>query len=94
MTAAVDNESAVHAALLYYKARALRLLGLDVAARDALTAALRRSKDRPDELLLALRYERADVYEALGRRAQARKDLERIYAADPGYEDVAARLGV
>lgn len=94
MTAAVDNESAVHAALLYYKARALRLLGLDVAARDALTAALRRTKDRPDELLLALRYERADVYEALGRRAQARKDLERIYAADPGYEDVAARLGV
>ncbi len=28
-----------------------------------------------------------------GARARARSDLERIYAEDPRYEDVASRLG-
>ena len=82
----------IHAAILLYKARALRTLGLDEAARDTLTPALRRTKDRPAELLHALRYERALVYEALGRHAQARSDLERLFAENPTYEDVAARL--
>ena len=59
-----------------------------------LTAALRRRKDRPEALMHALRYERADVYEALGQRSRARKDFERLYAEDAGYADVAARLGL
>lgn len=90
----VDNDSAVHAALLLYKARALRGLGLGDAARETLTAALRRKKGRPDDLLKALRYERALVYEDLGRRARARAELEKLYAEDPDYGDVAARLGL
>jgi tetratricopeptide (TPR) repeat protein len=90
----LQNESEVHAALMLFKGRALRALGLEVAARDVLTAALRRRKDRSERLLLALRYERALVYEALGRTKQAREDLQRIYAADPDHSDVAARLGL
>ena len=94
LTHDITNETEIHAAILLYKARALRTLGLDEAARDALTLALRRRKDRPPELLHALRYERALTYEALGRNAQARNDFERLYAKNPGYEDVAKRLGV
>jgi len=90
----VENETPVHGALLLYKARALRALGLPEAAREALTKALRRKKDRPDELLQALRYDRALVYEELGRRKEARRDFERLYAEAPGYEDVAERLGL
>ncbi len=90
----VDNETPIHAALLLYKARALRGLGLLDAARNTLTTALRRKKDRPGDLLRALRYERALVYEALGNGRRARKDLERLYAQAPGYEDVAHRLGL
>ncbi len=90
----VENESALHAALLLYKARALRNLGLDTAARDVLSAILRRTKERPDELLRAARYERALAYEALGQRSRARTEFEKIYAEQPGYEDVAARLGL
>ncbi len=90
----VGNDTPVHAALLLYKARALRGLGLLVAARDTLTLALRRKKDRPQELLRALRYERALVYEALGQGRRARSEFEKLYAEDPDYEDVAARLGV
>lgn len=92
--AGVENESAVHAALLLYKGRALARLGLHTAARDTLTAALRRHKDRPADLLHAIRYERALVYDAMGNDSRAREEFERLYAEDPGYEDVAKRLGL
>jgi len=90
----IENESPIHAALLLYKARALRQLGLTTAARDTLSVALRRKKDRPADLLHALRYERALTYEAMGQKARARADLERIYAEAPEYRDVAKRLGM
>lgn len=89
-----ENTSSVHAALLLYKARALRALGLLTAARDTLTAALRRKKDRDPQLLNALRFERACVYEALGQRTRARREFEKVYAADPQHEEVAQRLGI
>lgn len=90
----LENETPVHAALMLYKGRALRGLGLPEAARDTLTAALRRRKDRPDALLRALRYERALAYRELGRKSRARGELEKLYAEDPDYEDVAQRLGL
>ncbi len=90
----VENESELHAALLMYKGIALHRLGLLAAARDTLTAALRRKKDRSDELLRAIRYERALVYDAMGNAQRARSELGKVYAEDPGYEDVAARLGL
>ena len=94
MAEGIENETPVHTALLLYKARALRGLGLLIAARDTLTGALRRKKDRSGELIRALRYERAMVYEELGQRKRARTELEKLYAEDPDYEDVAARLGL
>jgi len=90
----IENETPVHTGLLLYKARALRGLGLLDAARETLTGALRRKKGRSEELLRALRYERALVYEDLGQRRRARSELEKLYAEAPDYEDVAARLGV
>ncbi|MCF6179473.1 MAG: tetratricopeptide repeat protein, partial [Geopsychrobacter sp.] len=90
----IENESAVHAALLLYKAKALRTLGFLSAARDTLTAAMRRKKGRSDELLRALRYERAQTYEELRQKSLARTEFEKIYAEAPAYEDVAERLGL
>ncbi|MFQ5480942.1 MAG: DUF4236 domain-containing protein [Thermodesulfobacteriota bacterium] len=94
LTQNIENSSPLHTGLLLYKARAFRCLGLFDAARDALTTLLRRKKDRPDDLLLAIRYERALVYDGLGQKKRARKDLEKIYAEAPDYEDVATRLGL
>ena len=94
LTEGVENESAVHAALLLCKAQALRGLGLLDGAVDVLTTTLRRQKDRPDELLRALRYERALVYDGQGQAKKARSEFEKIYAEDPNYEDVATRLKV
>ena len=90
----IENDSVVHTALLLYQAKAMRVLGLRDGARDVLTKALRRKKNRPAELMHALRYERALVYEALGKKKRARSDLEKLYAAAPDYEDVAGRLGL
>lgn len=89
-----QNESAVHAALLLYRAKALHRLGLLDAARSVLTVALRRKKDRPPDLLHALRYERALVYDELGQHKRSRTELEKLYVEAPDYEDVRDRLGL
>ena len=94
MTAEVDNDTPVHAALLLYKGRALRELDLNDAAFRTLTVAFRRKKDRDPDLLRTIRYERALAYEATGRNSRARSELEAIYAEAPDYEDVATRLGL
>ena len=51
----VPNDSAIHAALRLYRARAMRELGLPDAATTLLSETLRRTADRPTELLHALR---------------------------------------
>jgi tetratricopeptide (TPR) repeat protein len=90
----VQNESPVHAALLLYKGKALRRLGLLDAARETLTDALKKTKERSADLLNGLRYERALVYEGLGQSRRARSELEKLFADAPDYEDVATRLGI
>ena len=90
----IENETPIHAALMLYKAKALRHLGLAIAARDTLTAALRRKKGRSGDLLRALRYERALVYEDLGQKSRARAEFEKLYAEAPDFEDVEKRLGL
>jgi tetratricopeptide (TPR) repeat protein len=88
MAGDVTNESPAHAVLMLYKAKALRAQGLHTAARDTLTAALRPTKDRGKDLLLALRYERALVYSAMNQHKRSRTELEKVYAQDAEYEDV------
>lgn len=88
----IENESELHTCLFYYKSDALNKLGLNTAASDLLTQALRKKRDRSVDLLNAIRYLRAIVYEELGKKSQSRKDLEILYSNDPTYEDVAERL--
>lgn len=94
LTEGIENETPIHTALLLYKAKALRKLGLTIAARDILTTALRRKKGRSDNLLHALHYERALVYEDLGQKTRARTELEKLYTEAPDYEDIVERLGI
>jgi tetratricopeptide (TPR) repeat protein len=69
-------------------ARALHEQGLDDAALAVYKDALR-SKKRNPELLKEARYERGKLLLARGKTAQARKDLQTVYAEDPSYRDVA-----
>ncbi|PKP79141.1 MAG: DUF4236 domain-containing protein [Alphaproteobacteria bacterium HGW-Alphaproteobacteria-3] len=93
-TAQVENETPVDTAILLYRGKALAALGLPDAAIDVFTLANRRRKDRPEALLLQIRYDRAVLYDHVGRKAEARREFERVYAEDPGLEDVAERLGI
>lgn len=94
LTASVGNETAIHTALLLLRGQALVRLGMDHAAEGVFTTALRRTTGRSETLLREIRYQRALVYERLGKRVQARRELERVYSEDPGFEDVAHRLSV
>src|SRR5262249_31034261 len=75
LTEGVENESPVHTALLLYKAKALHELNFLDAALEVLSDVLQRKKGRSDELLHALHYERALVYEGLGQGRRARTEL-------------------
>ena len=93
MTVHVENETPVDTAILLYRGKALAALGMPDAAIDVYTLANRRRKDRPEGLMHQICYERAVLYEQAGRRAQARREFEQLYAADPCFEDVRVRLG-
>ncbi len=84
LTNGVTNESDAHAFLLVLRARALREQGMFDAAREALKEAIRRRSVDP-EIRRRGYLERANNHLAQGHRAQARKDLERIYAEDANY---------
>ena len=77
--------------ILIIRARAQRERGVFIPTLTTLREALRFRKRDPF-LLNAARYERALLYEAEGKRALARKDLERIFDHGPGFRDVAQRL--
>ena len=89
-----DNDSDAHAALLMIKGQALQELGLHEAAIQVFTQASRRRKDRDPDLIRQIRYCRALAYEASGKAARGRQELEALYAEDPELEDVAERLGL
>lgn len=94
ITAGVENETPVHTALLWYRGCALVRLGLDAAALEVFTQALRRRADRPPTLLHQIRHERALLHERQERHAQARRDFERLYAEAPEFPGVKRRLGL
>ncbi len=74
-----------------FQAEAMEEKGLDEAALEVYRDTLR-SKKRDPEFLKVARYERAKLYCKLGKKAQATKDLSRIYADDPDYKDVGELL--
>jgi len=45
-----------------------------------------------ETLLQQIRYDRAVLYDDTGQRARARREFERLYAANPELEDIRERL--
>jgi tetratricopeptide (TPR) repeat protein len=94
-TNGVTNEDDGTAFLCTMRGVALREEGHFDAARDAFKEALKSKKREPVVRHRAL-LERARCYEAEGKRALARKDLERILSEDssyPGLQEALAELG-
>jgi tetratricopeptide (TPR) repeat protein len=91
MPTKIENNDDLSAEVLRYKARGLRERGLYEGALELLKEALKSKKRHPD-ILKAVRYERGMTYEAMGKKPQARKDFERLFAEDSSYEDVRQRV--
>jgi len=92
LTRDASNHNDLGVALLHLKGGALFALGRRFAALAALRDALEETANRDPALLKAVRYHRALAYEATGQKKRARRDLERLLATDPAYEDVRERL--
>lgn len=91
MTNSLENIDDATALLLVYRGIAFRECGQYDAAREALKAALK-SKKRADEVRHLGLAARAETYLAEGKKAMARKDLERILAENAEYPEVRTRL--
>lgn len=91
LTEGIKNDDDAAALLCVFRGQAFRAQGFHDAAHEALKEALRsRSRAAPiRHLALA---ERAQNYLAQRKKAQARKDLERILAEDSDYEGVREQL--
>jgi tetratricopeptide (TPR) repeat protein len=87
----VENDSDEALGCLILKAKALLKMGMASAGVSVLNDCLKRTK-RDSELLKEARYARAEAYASTGKPAMARKDWERLYAADPKYRDVGDKL--
>ncbi|MGH2947918.1 MAG: DUF4236 domain-containing protein [Solirubrobacteraceae bacterium] len=91
VAAGTRNDDDISMQVRLFQAEALEHQGMNEGAMEAYKDALRSTKRDP-ELLKAARYGRGRLYLQLGKKAQGRKDLERVYGDDPKYRDVAELL--
>lgn len=91
LTEGVTNSDDIATLALAVRGGALRKLGYETAAAEALKEALRYPSRTAGPRHRA-RYERAQLYLGQGQRAKARADLERILADDADYPNAAAQL--
>jgi tetratricopeptide (TPR) repeat protein len=91
LTEGIQNEDDSTALLLVIRGVALREMGLAEGALTSFKEALR-LKSRPSAIRHLALFERAKSYATLGKRAQARKDLERIFAEDSTYPSIKEAL--
>lgn len=91
ITDKMQNTDDITCQALIFRGQAFAAKGLNDAALESFKDALR-SKKRAAQLLLTARYYRAAVYIILGKKAQARKDLELVMAEDSTFRDVNHQL--
>jgi tetratricopeptide (TPR) repeat protein len=92
LTTGIQNNDDASALLMTFRGLALRELGHHTAAREALKEALK-SKARDGGIRHLALLERSRSYQAEGKNAQARKDLERILAEDSNFPGIRESLG-
>jgi tetratricopeptide (TPR) repeat protein len=91
LTEGVKNEDHASALLLVFRGVAFREQGFHDAAHESFKEALR-SRSREATIRHHALFERARNYDSQGKKAMARKDLERILAEDSDYPGVRERL--
>ena len=88
VAAGTSNDDDVSLQVRIYQAQAFEAQGMKDAALEAYKDALK-SKKRDTDLLKEARYARGRLYLEMGKNAQGRKELERVYAENPKFRDVS-----
>jgi tetratricopeptide (TPR) repeat protein len=92
VAAPAQNLDDMNLATIHLRAKALLELDHRIAGFETYRLALARTSGRSLALLQAIRYDRALAHEETGQSAKAKGDFERLFALDPTYRDVKARL--
>lgn len=87
-----ENADDVTLETLIWYGRAMQEKGLQQAAAEVFTEALKKKKNRSPLLLREAMYWRAVSYHRLGNTAKAFGEFQKIYADDPDYRDVSLRM--
>jgi len=88
----MENNEPIDTNILYYRAYISYKLGLKDPAIEQLTKLLQKRKNRPNDLLLDIRYLRGRIYDELSNLKKSKADYQTIYAHDPNFKDVSTRL--
>ncbi len=83
----IDNVDELGTVALLYLAFSFRELDLYDSAVETLRRALRRKKDRSEELLLTCRFELAETFTAMGEKRKAKVEYEKVAAVDSKFRD-------
>ncbi|WP_294404107.1 DUF4236 domain-containing protein [uncultured Clostridium sp.] len=92
ITGGIENDSAIEANIIYLRGYILYRLDKTSLAVSELSKITRKTKDRPENLILDIRFMRGQLYEELGKKEQAKKDYEFIYSRDSEYEGIKEKV--
>lgn len=88
----VNNEEPIDTNILLLRSYLLYKLNMKDGAIDHLTLITRKTKNRPQTLMLDIRYLRGRIYDEIGEKGRSQKDYQYIFGKDPSYKDVKNRI--
>lgn len=89
----IENEDDATATLLIFRGIAFREKGFNEASLECLKQSLAK-KSRSEIILNRGLWERSFTYERMGKKALAKKDLEKIMSREPSYPGLNERLSL
>ncbi|AVK47522.1 hypothetical protein AXY43_05505 [Clostridium sp. MF28] len=92
LTNELENENAIETNISYLRGYLFYRLDKISLAIAELTKLTRKTKDRPEKLILDIRFLRGQFYEEDGQLAKAKKDYEFIYMKDNNYDGIKEKI--
>lgn len=92
ITQDIENADPIHSNILFLKGYALYRLGIPSEAAKIFTLAMKKTQNRPESLLLQIKYCRGLVYQSIGQLSKAKSDYSSVYSVSPNFADVSKRL--
>lgn len=92
LTNQLGNESVIETNISYLRGYLFYRLDKVSLAIAELTKLTRKIKDRPEKLILDIRFLRGQLYEENGELAKAKKDYEFVYIKDNNYDGINEKI--